>query len=136
MEQTIAIQGLRETSRALRRIDAEAPKQLRLVFNDAAGLLVGYVKQHAPVLTGRAVASVKARSTRTAARVAVGGPRAPYYPWLDFGGRTGPRRSVYRPFIKQGRYVYPGLAELRPQIIAVMQDGVARTARDAGLEVD
>jgi hypothetical protein len=133
--QTIAIQGLRETSRALRSLDKQAPKQLRIVFNQAGELVVGYVRRNAPRRTGRAIGSVKTRSTRTSARVSFGGDRAPYYPWLDFGGKVGRGDSVVRPFLKEGRYVYPGLAAHRAEIIKIMQEGLAQAARDAGLEV-
>lgn len=135
-EQTIAVAGLRDVVRGLRGIDAQAPKQLRLVFNDAAELIVFYVRQRIEVRSGRARASVKARSTRTAARVAIGGPKAPHTPWLDFGGSVGPGGAVKRPFLREGRYVYPGLAHHRDDIIDLMQSGLVRVVRDAGLDVD
>ncbi|MFJ8685055.1 HK97 gp10 family phage protein [Micromonospora wenchangensis] len=133
---TVAVKGLKEFSKALRKMDAELPKGLRLAMNDAAGLVIDYAKPKIPRRTGQAAGTLKAKSTRTAARIGMGGSRAPYMPWLDFGGKVGRKRSVVRPFLKEGRYVYRGLAARRPQITEVMERGIRDLARQAGLEVD
>jgi hypothetical protein len=132
----IAVTGLAEINRSLRKIDAEAPKQLRLTLNSAADLLVAKTRPEIPSRSGRARGSLKARSTRTSARVAMGGARARYLPWLDFGGRTGRNRSVERPYYKEGRYLFPTLRKVRPDIERALQDGIVAVARGAGLDVD
>jgi hypothetical protein len=78
---------------------------------------------------------MKARSTRTAARVQAGGARARYFPWLDFGGSTGRRRSISRPFIRQGRYLWRGLAANNNQVRAAMTASLLRIVEQAGIEV-
>nr|WP_188127652.1 HK97 gp10 family phage protein [Actinoplanes lobatus] len=131
----IAVTGLAQLNRGLRAVDSEAPKQLRLALNEGAELLVTRVRPKIPAITGAARSSVKARSTRTSARVAVGGKKAAYFPWLDFGGqgrRSG--RPAPRPFIREGRYVYPTLAEIRPEIEQVLQEAISRAVAGAGLE--
>lgn len=135
MALVIAVSGLRELSRSLKKVDDSAAKQLRVVFNDAAELVIATARPGIPRRTGKAAGSLKTRSTRTAVRVTFGGPRAPYYPWLDFGGRTGRRKSVVRDFIKEGRYVYPAYHARYDDIIRSMQEGIERVARDAGLDV-
>jgi hypothetical protein len=132
---TIAVYGLRELSRSLKKVDSEAAKQLRVVFNEAAELVISTARPTIPRRTGRAANSLKTRSTRTAVRVTFGGPRAPYYPWLDFGGRTGRKKRVVREFIQEGRYVFPAYYRRHDDIMAAMQDGIERVARNAGLEV-
>lgn len=133
---TVAVSGLKEFSKALRKIDSELPKGLRLAMNDAANLVIDYAKPKIPRRSGRAAGTLKAKSTRTAARIGMGGSRAPYTPWLDFGGKVGRNRSVVRPFLKDGRYVYAGLAAQRPKINDVMERALRDLARQAGLEVD
>lgn len=136
MAEKITVTGLREFQRALRTMDADLPKQLRLVLNEAGQLVISYAQDHMPHVTGRARASVKARSSQREARVAVGGNRAPYVPWLDFGGegrRKG--RPAARPFIREGRYVYAGLRVHRQDITDLMSAGLTELARTAGLEV-
>lgn len=137
MESRIAVGGLAALNRGLRAIDSEAPKQLRLTFNAAANLLIDEARPEVPADTGAARRSMVARSTRTSARVAVGGKRAPYFPWLDFGGqgrRAG--RPAPRPFIPDGRYVYPTLARIRPQIEHLLQESLSAVIAAAGLQED
>lgn len=130
----IRIEGLAKFSRALRKLDADAPKGLRLAFNEAAEVVVARVRPTIPKRTGRAARSLKAKSTRTAARVAVGGPSAPYYPWLDFGGRVGRRKRTVRPFIKEGRYLFPGLHASHDEVQRVLEKALTGVVRSAGLE--
>jgi hypothetical protein len=66
----------------------------------------------------------------------MGGKKAPYMPWLDFGGKTGIHKSVHRPFYKEGRYLYPTLGRIRPDIEKALGSALVAVARDAGLEVD
>lgn len=134
----IKVEGLREFSRGLRRMDNDLPKGLRLAGNAAAQLVVDTARPRVPVGPGRgghARSSVKAASTRTAARVQGGGKRYPYYPWLDFGGRVGRNRSVRRPFLREGRYIWAAFADRRAQVQDVLQDELVKVARSAGLEV-
>lgn len=130
----IRIDGLAQFSRALRKLDADAPKGLRLAFNEAADVVIAHVRPKIPKRSGRAARSLKAKSTRTQARVGVGGPSAPYYPWLDFGGRVGRRKRTVRPFIKEGRYLFPGLSESHRDVQRVLERTLSGVVRAAGLE--
>lgn len=132
----IEIGGLAQLSRALKAVDADAPKQLRLVLNDSAELLVTKTRPKIPEVSGASRRSLVARSTRTSARVAVGGRRAPWFPWLDFGGEGRiAGRPAARPFEKEGRYVYPTARLIRPDIERSLQDGLDAVVRSAGLEL-
>jgi hypothetical protein len=128
--------GIREFQKALRDMDAAFPKQLRLIFNEAGGIIVNYAQAHIEVKSGRAKASIKARSTQRAGQVSIGGARAPYVPWLDFGGEGRVKgRPGNRPFIKEGRYVYRGLRLHNQEVIDVMTKGLSDLAASAGLTV-
>lgn len=132
----IKIEGLREFQKSLRQMGADLPKQIRTVFNAAAGIIVDYAQAHIEVKSGRARASVKARSSQRLAQVAIGGSRAPYVPWLDFGGEGRVRgRPGKREFIKEGRYVYRGLRLHGDDITDLMAQGVVDLATSAGLQV-
>lgn len=132
----IQITGLREFQKALRTMDAGLPKQLRLVLNAAGKLIVDYDQAHMPNRSGRARASVKARSSQRAARVAIGGNKAPYVPWLDFGGQGRRKgRPAARPFLKSGRYTYVGLKIHHDDITQIMSEGLTELARTGGLDV-
>jgi hypothetical protein len=79
---------------------------------------------------------MKVRSSQTAVRVAVGGTKAPYYPWLDFGGKVGRNDSTVRRFYSDGRYLYPSLREVRGELEGVLLRSLTDVARRAGLDVD
>jgi hypothetical protein len=136
-ELKVEVGGLAQLSKGLRAIDSGAPKELRIALNSAADLLVDATRPKIPSLSGAARRSLVARSTRTSARVAVGGKKAPWFPWLDFGGQgRRPGRPAERPFLREGRYVYPTLREIRPRIEAQLQESITAVVRNAGLEPD
>lgn len=133
----IEVQGLRELQRALRDVDAQLPKQLRVALNTASELVIDYARGRMPSRTGKARASLKARSSQRQARVALGGRAAPYAPWLDFGGQGRRKgRPPARPFIREGRYVYRGLAVHRQDIQNTLERALVDVAKGAGLAVD
>lgn len=138
MADLIQIQGLREITRSLRRIDPEIAKAMKAAGNKAAQLVVDTAQPRVPTGPGKgghAASSIKAASTGKAARVSAGGKKYPYYPWLDFGGRVGPNKSVQRPFLKEGRYIWAAFADRRDEITQVMADELSEMARRAGLDV-
>jgi hypothetical protein len=134
VEAKIEVGGLAQLSRGLKAIDSDAPKELRIALNSAAGLLIEHARPKIPAVTGASRRSLVARSTRTSARVAVGGKRAPWFPWLDFGGEgRRPGRPARREFLREGRYIYPTLTEIRPKIEAQLQESISAVIRNAGL---
>lgn len=134
MEIKVEVGGLSKLSRGLKAVDADAPKELRLALNSAAQLLIDRTRPGVPSVSGAARRSMVAKSTRTSARVAVGGKKASYFPWLDFGGQGRVKgRPAPREFIREGRYIYPTLRRIRPEIEAQLQDAIATVIRNAGL---
>lgn len=138
MTASVKIDGLTEFRKALKELDRDLPKALRLAFNDAANVVVDDARPRVPKgRSGKAKGSVKARSTQRYARVSGGGNRAPYYPWLDFGGRVGKGRSVSRPFLADGRYIYRSFYKARAagDFQDVLEESLIDVARQAGVEV-
>jgi hypothetical protein len=131
----LQVAGLKEFGRALGKLDSSLPKGLRVAMNGCADFLIGKTVPLIPRRTGAAASSLRARSTRGAVRIAVGGRAAPYYPWLDFGGRTGINRSVNRPFYKEGRYLYPTLRQHQSDFAEIMERALLGVAETAGLDV-
>jgi hypothetical protein len=132
----ISIEGLREFNKALKQIDDKLPSQTRIGLNTAAQIVVDAAKPKVPLgpaKGGHARDSIKAKSTRTAVRVSEGGNRYPYMPWLDFGGRVGPGKSVRRPFIKEGRYLWAAFAAHKDEVEAQAVNALVQVAKDAGL---
>ncbi|WP_027934566.1 hypothetical protein [Amycolatopsis thermoflava] len=138
-DELIRVEGWRELSRSLRRANSELPKGLRLAANEAAQLVVNDARPKVPVGPGKgghAASSIKAASTRTAARVQGGGSKFPYYPWLDFGGRVGPNKSVRRPFMKTGRYLWKSYADQKTKVAESLDTALRRVIEEAGIGVE
>lgn len=131
----VEVTGLKEFRAQLKQMDAGLPKLIRVALNQASELVISYARPKIPRRSGRAAASLKVRSNQQQARIAAGGQRAPYYPWLDFGGKVGRGKSVDRPFYTEGRYIYPGLRANREEITTTMSTALTQLAHDAGLEV-
>ena len=131
----IRIENLRELQGALKQADGESQKQIRVVFNLAADVVVGDAQRLVPTASGKARASLKAMSGQREAKAVAGGSKAPYYPWLDFGGAVGRKKANKRRFIEGGRYLYPSWSTNRKRILEEMAEGLAEVARNAGLEV-
>lgn len=136
MPEAIKIEGLNQFVRSVKKLDADVPKTLRVAFNNAAEIVVETARPQVPTRTGRGKASIRARSVRTAVRVVEGGAKAPYMPWLDFGGRTGKNKSVVRPFLKEGRYVWWAFAQRKKDVLKAASEAIRDAAESAGLEVE
>lgn len=136
MADAIRIEGLNEYVRSLKRLDSDLPKALRVAFNQAGEEIIATARAKVPRRTGVARASVKARSTQKAFRIVGGSKRVPYYPWLDFGGRVGRDKSVRRPFLRDGRYIYAAYYRHRDELAGRLEAALIDAARSAGVEVD
>lgn len=135
IQSEVRVTGLKEFQRALKKVDKDLPKAMRLALNESANVVVASATPLIPRRSGRAARSVKARSTQTLARVQGGGGRAEYYPWLDFGGAVGRRNATRRPFLPKGRYIYPAFFANRDRFRSSLEDALVNVARSAGVEV-
>lgn len=133
MSSPIEIEHLSELQSALRRAQSDLPKALELFLAAAAETTAGDAQGLVPRgPSGAARASLRA----VGPRVTGGGPRAPYFGWLEFGGRTGIDKSVERRFVRGGRYVWPAFDANRKRLLATLDEDVADVVRRAGLDVE
>jgi hypothetical protein len=137
MPGAIHVSGLAEFRRDLLRLDKEwsATEGLKRVHNAAAEIVASETRTRLPSRSGRAVGSVRTTSTPTNSQITEGGKRVPYVPWLDFGGRVGPKRSVHRPFIKTGRALYPAFEDRRKDVQEVLESEMIMLIRKIGWDV-
>lgn len=148
-EDPIRIVGLVEFQRALKALDGESQKRLKVVLDDAARTVAQGASRRVPRRTGRAAASLRAQSSQREAKVVGGSKKVPYYGWLDFGGTVGRGRvsshvakkkavvagKTHRAWIGSGRYMYPAYAANRDSINKALQNSLTQLVRDVGLEV-
>ena len=128
------VRGLRELKAAFRKVEGDLKTELKEGFKAIAEDVAGAIRPKVPKRTGRAAGSVKARGSLRGGAIAFGGSAAPYYPWLDFGGRVGINKRIARDFLTEGRYVYPTIREKRDDIIEHTDDLIGHLARKAGFE--
>ncbi len=133
MPEALRITGLREFQASLKHADGQSQKQLRIVLNSAAEIVVARARPMVPRRSGRAAGSLKAQSSQRLARVKAGGAAVPYYPWLDFGGAVGKSNSVRRPFFKEGRYIYPAFTSSRGKVEEALEKGLSDLVKKSGL---
>jgi hypothetical protein len=131
----VQVTGLAQFRRGLRELDRAAPRALRVAGNEAAQLVVDTARPMVPRRSGKAAASIKTRSSQSVVRVVSGGARAPYMPWLDYGGKVGVNDTASRPFMPDGRYVYPAFRRVRSQFETVLQTALQRIADESGVEL-
>lgn len=132
----IRVEGLRELQAALKAIDGESQKQLRVVLNDAAGIVVRGAQKRAPVRSGAYRSSIKVASGQREAKVKAGSAKVAYAAWLDYGGNVGRKGRSHRQFMKGGRYVYPAYSSEKTNILAMLNGGLIKLIQQAGLQVD
>lgn len=155
----IKIDGLRDLQRAMKNLPPSVRKEFNRDMRQIAGEVVTSVRsemeasyaateeftQRKSRSTGEAAASVKPSLQGGYVSVRAGGSSAPYYPWLDFGGdrrkhsswstsgRVGKAETHQRPFYREGRWIYPTIARIRPAIYAKAMAVVERAKKQAGL---
>ena len=106
---TMQVRGLRELRGALRDIEKSLGPELRKGLNEVAEIVLDTARPLVPTRSGKARTSLKAGSTEKAVQIKAGGTKAPYWAWLDFGGKVGRSKSVRRRFEPEGRFIYPTL---------------------------
>lgn len=132
--ETIRVHGIADLQRALRQMDKDAPKELAAELATISDFVLQRARAKVPHLTGAARGSMKVKKQQRGAALAVGGTKAEYYPWLDFGGRVGRNRSVRRDVIPGGRYIYPTVAQHDDEIKRMVDVVLERMARRAGFQ--
>lgn len=130
----VEVHGLRELASAFRQIDKGLGKEFQKQFKELASVIAGRVRGKMPSISGKAQSSITPRARQSGASIAFGGSKAPYEPWLDFGGSVGRGGRIKRPFIKEGRYLYPTIRESRSDIQDATDDALKTVIRNAGFE--
>lgn len=131
----IAVDGLNDLRKAAKAIGDGSEKELRPALNEAAQIVVNVAQRRVPVRTGAARKSIGVASTGNKMRIKAGGTKAPYFPWLDYGGKTGRNRSVSRPFERHGRYLYPAFWSQYDNIRRLLEKRLTEFIESKGLEI-
>ena len=133
----IRVEGLKELKRALREAPPEVKREFNKSMRGIVSEMVDAVRSQMPEVTGDAQSSVRVSTAGNYLAIRAGGERAPYYPWLDFGGTLkaagGRHNEQHRPFFHEGRWIYPTVARHRPEIYRKAMEAVERAKGRVGL---
>ena len=77
--------------------------------------LAGRVRGKVPVLTGALADTAESTATPEGFTLQLGGD-LPYAGWIEFGGSRG------RPYVSEGRYLYPTAQEGEPEFLSLADD--------------
>lgn len=134
MFKPVRARGLDEVRRAFKRAEELTPDLAQEVSKEAAELALSWARGEIPQRTGNAASTLKViRLGRQFGLQGGDATTAPYYPWLDFGGRVGRRHSVVRQYLDSGRYIYPGFVNTLGQAENVMERALSKMIYRAGL---
>jgi hypothetical protein len=116
---TIRIEGLRELSRALKAVQAGTQKEIAQVFKSAAEKVATTARSRINSRSGKLADSIRPYGTQRAAGVRMGKQSVPYAGPYEFGGYP-----AGRPFIKEGRAIYPTFQEQEPIVRKDIEKGL------------
>lgn len=128
------LHGVRELQRAFKQVGGGTETNLKAEFFNIARSVAISAQAKVPHRTGRAADSIKPRSTNRGGSIAFGGRAAEYMPWLNFGGRVGRNRSIFRELVKPDRYIYTTISEHREETAKAADQAIERAAKSAGFE--
>lgn len=134
----IRAEGDAELAAKLKRAARATPDAVKQIGLDIADMIAAFARRKVPIGPGRGghvKSSIEGKVRRNLPVVDGGGPGWPYYGWLEFGGRVGINRSVFREKEPDGRYIVPTVVERRAQIDDLMREGLHDLMRRHGIEV-
>ncbi len=139
----VEVDGIRAFQRALKKLDeTEIPKAIQSANKEFADTVRDDARGLAPQgPSGKLRASIVSRATKTTASIRGGGARVPYFKFIDFGGSVGPGHkprqpnsgSIKRPFLRDGRIMYPAARRHRPEALAKYESALRDAIKNSGL---
>ncbi|MGH3370687.1 MAG: HK97 gp10 family phage protein [Nocardioidaceae bacterium] len=136
----VRVEGLSELRRALKELDTKAPTQIRKALNEGSKIVVDAARPTLPEISGNLAASLRPSSTQREGRVTMGRADVPYAGWVEFGGKITHAghdhigdHTLRRPFIKQGRYLFPAAERKTDEVIEVCDREISELIARTGL---
>lgn len=136
---SIKVEGALELRKALRKADADLPKELTAIHRKLAELVVRHALPNVPVRSGKLAASVKAQASQRYAKTKAGTAKSvPYAAAVHWGEGTGninhrtgqyvgrPARNI------QGRpFLWEAVNQLRPQVADIYMEEIEDLVNEA-----
>jgi hypothetical protein len=107
-------------------LDKASTSAAEQVLRPAAATTRGSI----PRVSGAMAATVAVKAEPYGAVLSEGGDSVAYAGWVDFGGsrpQSGPR-----PYLPQGRYLFPAVGDIEPAATAALSDAYSRVLASYG----
>jgi hypothetical protein len=92
----------------------------------AAAPVAAATRASLPQDSGKLAGDVRVTATKSGAAVRMGRSSVRYAGWVEFGGTRKAPHGSSRPFLSQGRYMFPRAAELAGSAAALYTDAVTK----------
>lgn len=138
---SIRVEGLRELQQALRNLDGQTQKQIRVALNKAAEIVAAEARRRAPARSGDLRRSVRVSSDQRSAGISMGSASVPYAGFIDYGNKVGSGHGVGRkdsqdrPFIPTGRVMYPAFLAERDAVQEALEQALVDLVKQSGLSL-
>lgn len=140
----VAIVGIKALSRDINKLtdDVRSPlfKAIQAAGRAAADPVAAATRSALPTSTrsnvpaaGQLAASVRTSGTRTGAAVRMGSARVPWAGWVEFGGTRHRPFESSRPFVKDGRYLFPAARSLAERSEQLYSSALSKVFATAGV---
>jgi hypothetical protein len=110
----VAVIGMRALRKDINRLADDQGSALyraiKQAGKEAVEPVAARVRSALPNVSGTLAGTVRTSGTKTGGTVREGSKKVPYAGWIDFGGSRPDGSS--RPFIRDGRYMYPSATGL------------------------
>ncbi len=125
---TVEVVGLKALARDLAKASdpraGEVLGYMKRAGVQAANPVADATRSSLPHDTGSLSGDVRVSANRTGATIRMGRKSIPYAGWVEFGGTRHRPHTTSRPFIADGRYLFPAARQLQSEVASLYSDAI------------
>jgi hypothetical protein len=129
----VAVIGMRALAKDLAKLTSDRGalnKALAAAARQAVEPIAAATRSSLPQVSGRLAGTVRVGATRTGASVRMGSSSRRYAGWVEFGGTRRAPFVSSRPYLAQGRYMFPVAHDLAGEAAGIYSAATERAIND------
>lgn len=129
----VAVIGMRALSRDLAKLTSDRGalyKALQGAARQAVEPVASATRSALPQVSGRLAGTVRVGATRTGASLKMGTTARRYAGWVEFGGNRRTPWPSSRPYLSQGRYMFPLARDLAGEAAGIYATATEKAIND------